>query len=65
MAAREAAADALAMNVIKPQQTENEPVATKEPKPISNREAAANAGAIMIIKILSNGAPRQIERGAA
>jgi hypothetical protein len=31
-------------------------VATKEPKPISNREATANALALRIIKALSNGA---------
>ncbi len=31
-------------------------MATKEPKPISNREAAADALALSIIKILSNGA---------
>jgi hypothetical protein len=31
----------------------------------TNREAAANAWAINIIRLLSNGAPRQVERGAA
>lgn len=38
---------------------------SKEPKPISNREAAANALALRIIGILSNGASRQIERSPA
>jgi hypothetical protein len=46
-----------AMNVIKPPTDGNELVATKETKPISNRDAAANETALRIVKILSNGAP--------
>jgi hypothetical protein len=34
-------------------------VATKETKPISNRDAAANEMALRIISILSNGATKQ------
>jgi hypothetical protein len=47
------------MTVIYHQPTENYLMTTKEPKPISKRDAAANEMALRIIKILSNGAKKE------